>query len=324
LQNTDYRPSQFNKKKVNSNNKNEFETIAHFKIKDDFTIEKFYKTDSQDNDHTEKNETKASELYKKVEAASSDSNETTANNEKKGDDQFRWSFDISNMHKNDDKYIVLVAISHTKVDEDMKETKKEKDDKKSDYTRGYLRKKKFKPIDERILQSKNTTIIISQGSISAIPLNESNKGTAIYRIELKKEDGNVEEENYILSAVTCYYSSNISGICNFVEVLNKDNSKQQLYDSELKRFMILNFHGIYNFEFNDHFDFFNLNEKFEYPQNIRHELDNWYTFKRYNDCMRRFLSCICDKYFLIARYKNGAQSLEGKKFKIVIYLKYKS
>ncbi|GBC18478.2 hypothetical protein GLOIN_2v1846762 [Rhizophagus irregularis DAOM 181602=DAOM 197198] len=310
LQNTDYRPSQFNKKKVNSNNKNEFETIAHFKIKDDFTIEKFYKTDSKDNDHTEKNETKASELYKKVEAASSDSNETTANNEKKGDDQFRWSFDISNMHKNDDKYIVLVAISHTKVDEDMKETKKEKDDKKSDYTRGYLCKKKFKPIDERILQSKNTTIIISQGSISAIPLNESNKGTAIYRIELKKEDGNVEEENYILSAVTCYYSSNISGICNFVEVLNKDNSKQQLYDSELKRFMILNFHGIYNFEFNDHFDFFNLNEKFEYPQNIRHELDNWYTFKRYNDCMRRFLSCICDKYFLIARYKNGAQSLE--------------
>ncbi|CAB5198126.1 unnamed protein product [Rhizophagus irregularis] len=83
LQNTDYRPSQFNKKKVNSNNKNEFETIAHFKIKDDFTIEKFYKTDSKDNDHTEKNETKASELYKKVEAASSDSNETTANNEKK-------------------------------------------------------------------------------------------------------------------------------------------------------------------------------------------------------------------------------------------------
>ncbi|PKY56044.1 hypothetical protein RhiirA4_448599 [Rhizophagus irregularis] len=257
---------------LQKNNKNEFETIAHFKIKDDFTIEKFYKTDSQDNDYTE----------------------TTANN----DDQFRWSFDISNMHKNDDKYIVLVAISHTKVDEDMKETKKEKDDKKSDYIRGYLRKIKYKPIDELPSENKNTTI--------NMPLNESNKGTAIYRIELKKTDGNVEEENYILSAVTCYYSSNISGICNFVEVLNKDNSN----DSELKRFMILNFHGIYNFDFNDHFDFFNLNEKFEYPQNIRHELDNWYTFKLYSDRMRRFLSCICDKYFLIARYKNGAQSLE--------------
>ncbi|PKC70466.1 hypothetical protein RhiirA1_501318 [Rhizophagus irregularis] len=356
LQNTDYRPSQFNKKKVNSNNNNEFETIAHFKIKDNFTIEKFYKTDyvpplcvTQDNDYTEKNETKASELYKKVapinslddlgdcmfgnymyeeaassdsnnsldylgdymfgndvyeEAASSDSNEKTANNKKKG--EFRWSFDISNRHKNDDKYIVLVAISRTKVDEDMKETKKEKDDKKSDYVRGYLHKIKFKPIDqpidERILKSKDTAIdMISQGSISDKPPDESNKGTAIYRIELK--------EDKEISAVT-YYSSNISGICNFVEVLNKDNSKQQLYDSELKRFMILNFHGIYNFEFNDHFDFFNLNEKFEYPQNIRHELDNWYTFKRYNDCMRRFLSCICDKYFLIARYKNGAQSLE--------------
>ncbi|RGB25036.1 hypothetical protein C1646_772294 [Rhizophagus diaphanus] len=219
LQNTDYRPSQLNKKKVNSNDKNEFETIAYFKIKDDFTIEKFYITSympppfiPNDDEYTEAEEISLSDLefcgFKvsvlDEETASSVSNKTTTNNKKKVE-QFRWSFDISNMHKNDDKYFVFVAISRINVDEDMKEIKE-----KDDYVREYLCKKKFIPIDE----SENTTINISQGS-------KSEKRIAIYRIELKKKDGNFEEENYILSAVTCYYSSKISGICNFVEVLNK-------------------------------------------------------------------------------------------------------
>src|SRR5438045_3714775 len=123
-------------------------------------------------------------------------------------------------------------------------------------------------------------------------------------MEIKKEN-----ENYVLGAVTRYYSNDISGICSFIEdkkdkededkddktsliskiwlrkkkeekdkddkEVNDKDDKEEDDDTELKRFIILNFRGIYNFEFDDDFDFFNLNEKFEYPQSIRRELDNW-------------------------------------------------
>jgi hypothetical protein len=73
----------------------------------------------------------------------------------------------------------------------------------------------------------------------------------------------------------------------------------------------LNSHGIYNFKFNDRFDYFELDKKFGYPPSIRRKLDNWYTGKNKN-CMKRLLSCIYDKYFLVTQYKSDAQSLEGK------------
>ena len=62
--------------------------------------------------------------------------------------------------------------------EDMK-GKKNKDDVKDNYKKGKLRKKKFNRIN---LSSDN------EGSVQAEPeLNEIKKGTAIYRLELKKE-----------------------------------------------------------------------------------------------------------------------------------------
>ena len=48
--------------------------------------------------------------------------------------------------------------------------------------------------------------------------------------------------------VTRYYSNKISGICRFVEASSDD-------DFEQRRFVILNFHGIYSFEFRDDFNF---------------------------------------------------------------------
>jgi hypothetical protein len=133
----------------------------------------------------------------------------------------------------------------------------------------------------------------------------------------QEENNNKADESYILSAVICHYSNEISGICKFIEVSNDDDSSKDdsseyySHNSELRRFIILNFRGIYNIEFDDEFDFFELNEKFEYPQNIRFVLDNWFIFAEFSDCMRRLLSCIYDKYFLVTQHKNGVHLLEG-------------
>ncbi|PKY16216.1 hypothetical protein RhiirB3_428551 [Rhizophagus irregularis] len=81
------------------------------------------------------------------------------------------------------------------------------------------------------------------------------------------------------------------------KVLNESNLKSP-NDSQLKRFIILNFHGIYNFEIEG----LKLNEKLR-------ELKNWYTSES-TDWMERLLPYIYNNYFLVAQYKNGVQSLE--------------
>ncbi|RGB38581.1 hypothetical protein C1646_812538 [Rhizophagus diaphanus] len=338
LQNTDYRPFMFNKKK-NFRNENEFEkpvdidkTIAYFKIKDDFSIDKLYDHDPPSFD---------------------DNNAGFSDNDENGTKKpnYGWSFDISNMHKNNDKYFIFVAVSRINIDEDMKGNDKQKkdDNGKSDYEREQFSKKIFKcptppkkhentvnlsPDDEsRINISPTNENITATSNIT----DESKKGVAIYRIELnkrqneknengedvnkEKENEEKEKENYVLSAVTCYSYNKISGICKFIEASNDDDSSKDdsskddsseynSYNPELRRFIILNFRGIYNIEFNDDFDFLKLNEKFEYPQNIRFVLDNWFTFAEFADCTTRILSCIYDKYFLFTRHNNGVQSLE--------------
>ncbi len=82
-------------------------------------------------------------------------------------------------------------------------------------------------------------------------------------------------------------------------------------DPELKRFIILNFNGIYNFKYNNENRIYGINERFEYPNNLRVELDHWHTGKS-SDCMNRLLACLYDKYFLVEKYNNNVQVLEGK------------
>ncbi|CAB4493390.1 unnamed protein product [Rhizophagus irregularis] len=92
------------------------ETIAYFKINNDFTIEKNYKLPSFEGPELDINNSMADE--NKVD---------------------RWSIDISNIHKkNDDGYFILVALSRIKVDEDMKNN-----DNNYDYKERYSKKKKF-------------------------------------------------------------------------------------------------------------------------------------------------------------------------------------
>ncbi|PKB93818.1 hypothetical protein RhiirA5_440244 [Rhizophagus irregularis] len=215
LQNTDYRPFLFNKKK-NFRNESEFEesvkinkTIAYFKIKDDLSIDKLYDCDPPPFDGNN------------VGFSDNDENGTKKPN-------FRWSFDISNMHKNDSgKYFVFVAISRINIDEDMKRNDKQKkdDNGKSDYEREPFRKRIFNCSNEHenILSNYETRINIpsTDENITATSntTDESKKGVAIYRIELN----NKENENYVLSAVTCYSYEKISGICKFIEASNDDD-----------------------------------------------------------------------------------------------------
>ncbi|PKB99454.1 hypothetical protein RhiirA5_429665 [Rhizophagus irregularis] len=85
----------------------------------------------------------------------------------------------------------------------------------------------------------------------------------------------------MLRRVGVCYSNNLSGICRFVEVSN----------------------------FSDHYYSFRLSEKFEYPQSIKRKLNNWYTDTD-DGCMKRLLSSIYDKYFLVTKYKKDSQLLE--------------
>jgi hypothetical protein len=252
------------------------ETIAYFKINDELNIvDVDFKPPPFDGDQEEKNT------------------------------EVKWSIDISNLQKNGNKYFILVAISRIDVDEDMK-GKNVKDGKE------FYKKRNFSKVK------------FNDGA--AVNIDGTKKGTAIYRFRLVERRNNNNEKDYVLNdpkkdTAYCYFDG-ISGICRFVE--DYDNLNDEKLNSpennterkkQLKRFKILNFHGIYNFAFDRGFNYFNLNEKHNYPKSVRHEFDHWYTAG--NDCMERLLSCIYDKYFFVKRNKGVMQSLEGKN---IIYL----
>ncbi|POG75673.1 hypothetical protein GLOIN_2v1872665 [Rhizophagus irregularis DAOM 181602=DAOM 197198] len=110
-------------------------------------------------------------------------------------DKSKWSLDISNIHKNkkndsdDSEYFFFVAISRINIDEDMKQEKDKKDDKKKrDYENGYLSKMQFKPLFDHNDKSVETIISVKPEFKKGIE-----KGIAIYRLELKNQ--NEENEN---------------------------------------------------------------------------------------------------------------------------------
>jgi hypothetical protein len=283
LENTDHRPfkKKFDVSQQNTSHQNDSgesdeinKTIAHFNIDINFNIVRFF-------DKTQESE----------------SNTNNNNGGNSLEKTFKWSLSISNVQKkkNVNKYFILVAVSRIdvgkdmngNVNEDMKGTKKNNDD----CNIGKLDKKEYKHFQEQ----ENCQLKISIQSVS------TKKGIAIYNLELKEE-----KKNYSLNkntSVTYYYSDSISGICRFVEEEIVDQSQS------LKRFIILNYHGIYSYEISDSCDFFNFNDKFEYPSSIKRKLIDS------NHCFDILLSCIFNKYFLVTQYKNCVQPLEGKRLK---------
>ncbi|CAB4429799.1 unnamed protein product [Rhizophagus irregularis] len=182
-------------------------------------------------------------------------------------------------------------MSRINFDDDMKEGNKPDDDmkekgKKPDYKGEKLKKREYNiqpSDDDNELQNEN---------------EEEEKGNA----EEEKGNEKNEKKNYSLKAVTCYYSYNISGICRFIEDSSEeredekgskgkekgkednvpkadeaDVNKSRDKDNKLKRFIVLNTHGIYNFKFSDNYDSFKMDEKFEYPESLKCRLNYWYT-----------------------------------------------
>ncbi|CAG8725041.1 17515_t:CDS:10, partial [Rhizophagus irregularis] len=85
------------------------------------------------------------------------------------DDRYKWSLDISNVQNyQDKKYSIFIAVSRIDVNEDMKGKGT-----KSDYKKNTI-KKRFPNSDVRVDLSGN----------------ETKKGTAVYRLKLKKDDNN--------------------------------------------------------------------------------------------------------------------------------------
>ncbi|UZO23198.1 uncharacterized protein OCT59_015542 [Rhizophagus irregularis] len=283
VENTDHRPfkkvdipQQIPVHQNNSNSDEINKTIAHFKIDDDLAIDRFYSNDF------------VPPLF--------ENDDPLSNNKSADGSKFGWSIGISNVQKQDDVDIILVAVSRIDIDEDMKQLKNDEDN-KHDYKKGNLDTKKY---------IKSNKPPINNRRAKELKIGVEKKGTAIYRLILKdKKELNLEDD-----IVFSYRSYKVSGICSFIETdsdaLSKSENGVDQFNS-LKRFIVLNFRGIYNFGFSDSFDSFNLTEMFDYPTIIRREFDNWHS---YDGCMKRLLSCIYRKYFLATQYKNDAQSLE--------------
>ncbi|GBC09477.1 hypothetical protein RclHR1_00890013 [Rhizophagus clarus] len=282
LDNTDHRPfkkvdipQQIPDHQNNSNSDEIKETIAYFKIDDhDLSIDRFYSNDF-------------------VPPLFNDDSNDPSSVDNDDDYKFRWSLDISNMQEQEGVNTILVAISRIDVDEDMKKTDN-REDMKHDYKKGFGIQKYNKSNKPPSNNRRNNEL-----KHEIIEIGKKRKGTAIYRLTLNSEN----------DVVVSYHCNEVSGICNFIEddsyAFSKSENGVDQFKS-LKRFLILNFQGIYNFGFNDNFDFSNLTEKFDYPKSIRREFNNWHS----DDCMKRLLSCIYRKYLLVTQYKNDVQSLE--------------
>jgi len=205
------------------------------------------------------------------------------------DDLFRWSFDVSNLQEHDNgEYLIFVAVSYINIGEDMKGSKNHNSD--------HLYKEQKENVDYKKVRERKFEKEDPLKSTRVINIQPNQKGTVIYSFRL--------DQNYVLKDKfdhKCCYYYNVSGIPKFIEAS----------DPELKRFIILNFNGIYNFKYNNENRIYGINERFEYPNNLRVELDHWHTGKS-SDCMNRLLACLYDKYFLVEKYNNNVQVLEGK------------
>ena len=70
----------------------------------------------------------------------------------------------------------------------------------------------------------------------------------------------------------------------------------------------MNIHGIYNYDYDYNDDFINW-KKFDYPKSVKDEL-KWCHKKV--SCMDMLLTCLYNQYFLVEKYKDNVQEIEGK------------
>ncbi|PKC63594.1 hypothetical protein RhiirA1_396710 [Rhizophagus irregularis] len=130
---------------------------------------------------------------------------------------------------------------------------------------------------------------------------ERNRTIVIYRIELI--NGNYVSDRDTKNTII-YKIHGISGICRFVH--ESRNNEVLSLESDILRFIVLNFDGMRSFDYKDNFK---LYKKFNYPEHIKRKLEALDS-SEISDCMNLLFSCIYDKYFLIEHYKDNVHLLE--------------
>jgi len=230
-------------------------------------------------------------------------------------DPYKWSIDISNLQKyQDGRHFIFVAVSLI----GKKETTTN-----IDYKKNHIEKEKF------AVNSRDHAVVNNMPHVTEkSTIQVTDKGTAIYCLKINKTSGKLGQRNaskeeiqefeefvktnYVIDhedGIVCYRSGCVSGIPRFIEdrVLNSINGT---YSDVLKKFIVLNFNGIYNFDYDRGKDKeFILTERYEYPKCIKLELENTWDLKF---CMEKLILCLYDKYLLVEHYKNSVQALEGK------------
>ncbi|CAG8467261.1 6843_t:CDS:10 [Funneliformis mosseae] len=188
----------------------------------------------------------------------------------------RWSIDISNI---EDENFIFIAASRI----DKKFMKKTGE---------------YKTRDEKVkMIAKNYNDGDVCIDVHCFPNDQTDCETAIYCLKL--EDEKIQELiNY----------NRLSGICKFVP---KESDNDIKYVDISKKFILLNYNGIYSFEYNKENKTFNFVERFNYPKIIMNEIEE-VSREDSKDCMNLLLSHINKKYFLIEE-KNGDKKGDDEK-----------
>ncbi|CAG8575470.1 696_t:CDS:10 [Funneliformis caledonium] len=188
----------------------------------------------------------------------------------------RWSIDISNI---EDENFIFIAASRI----DKKFMKKTGE---------------YKTRDEKVkMIAKNYNDGDVCIDVHCFPNDQTDCETAIYCLKL--EDEKIQELiNY----------NRLSGICKFVP----KESDNDIKDVDIsKKFILLNYNGIYSFEYNKENKTFNFVERFNYPRIVMNEIEE-VSREDSQDCMNLLLSHINKKYFLIEE-KNGDKKGDDEK-----------
>ncbi|RIA82261.1 hypothetical protein C1645_862959, partial [Glomus cerebriforme] len=212
----------------------------------------------------------------------------------------RWSFNISSLQTYSNEKFIFVAISYINVEMDMKEKKEESTNVENDMngpTENYYKMN----MSNDSLVHKRDSLYIEYRLIAEKKIFDfgSQEKTIILCFKLNKSNESYSLANRNHPLTYHHYCGDISGISRFINEQGDINKQDDIINNQnLKRFILLNFNGIYNYEYNNENLSFNYNKKFNYPK------------RNLTDCMNRLLACLYNNYLLVKKYKNKVQVLE--------------
>ncbi|CAI2186492.1 13765_t:CDS:2, partial [Funneliformis geosporum] len=146
--------------------------------------------------------------------------------------------------------------------------------------------------------------------------NATDFKTVICCLKLNEDD--VNKVDFIK-----YNYNRLSGICRFAEEAKKETKKEvksftnrlsricsleEDVNSDLEKFILLNYNGIYSFKYNLKHTTFSEVEKFNYPDEFKEQLEN--LKKNIQDRTSLLLSHIYKKYFIIKDNKNSSKNFQ--------------